>query len=62
MGPVPQDVLQGLPDREGFAIMIHNFMRRLKGKFKCPIFAGHELDLHKVRAPGHRIDWQDLIC
>lgn len=49
VGPVPPGVIQALPDQEGFTILIYNFMKRLKGKFKCPIFAGHELDLHRVR-------------
>lgn len=48
VGPIPSGVIQALPEREGFTILIYNFMRRLKGKFKCPIFAGHELDLHRV--------------
>ncbi|GMH41171.1 hypothetical protein BSKO_09081 [Bryopsis sp. KO-2023] len=48
VGPVSADVIQALPERDGFTVLIYNFMRRLKGKFKCPIFAGHELDLHRV--------------
>jgi len=47
-GPVPAEMMALLPGPRGFPILIHNFMQRLKGKFKCPVFSGKDLDLFKV--------------
>lgn len=47
-GPVPNEVMAIVPGPYEFPILIHNFMLRLKGKFKCPVFSGKDLDLYKV--------------
>lgn len=47
-GPVPPEIMALVPDRHEFAVLIHNFMQRIKGKFKCPVFSGKDLDLYKV--------------
>ena len=40
-------LLEGL-SKERFQILLTNWYRATKGKFKVPIFAHQELDLHKV--------------
>eukprot|EP00210_Caulerpa_lentillifera_P005494 g5254.t1 len=47
-GPVPPEMMALLPGPRGFPVLIHNFVQRLKGKFKCPVFSGKDLDLYKV--------------
>ena len=51
-GPVPPEMMALLPGPYEFPILIHNFMQRLKGKFKCPVFSGKDLDLYKVSMAG----------
>jgi hypothetical protein len=48
------DMLRPLT-RDEFTTLVTNFYTGLKGRFKIPIFAHHELDLHAVRgcAPMH---------
>ncbi|KAK9824407.1 hypothetical protein WJX72_010057 [[Myrmecia] bisecta] len=47
---VPRDLLEQLREltREQFKTLLTNWYRRVKGKFKVPIFAHQELDLHLV--------------
>lgn len=42
------DMLRPLTGDE-FTTLVTNFYTGLKGRFKIPIFAHHELDLHAVR-------------
>ncbi|KAK9833054.1 hypothetical protein WJX74_005940 [Apatococcus lobatus] len=49
-GQVPQAVLDHLRDlsKEQLKNLLVNWYRRAKGKYKVPVFAHQELDLHKV--------------